>query len=125
MQLYIIFLLIFLILLLYSFNNSKIIYESMNGEEGVCNNKEERALYLALKNSATLASLNDKIKILNNLDERFTKIENKVNINDEGIKNLTNKLSNYTSSFGNKNKIKIYIIFIMGFFESALMILNL
>ncbi len=102
MQLYIIFLLIFLILLLYSFNNSKIIYESMNGEEGVCNNKEERALYLALKNSATLASLNDKIKILNNLDERFTKIENKVNINDEGIKNLTNKLSNYTSSFGNK-----------------------
>tara|TARA_B100001248_G_C27355208_1_gene443439 strand:- start:402 stop:629 length:228 start_codon:yes stop_codon:yes gene_type:complete len=74
----------------------------MNGEEGVCNNKEERALYLALKNSATLASLNDKIKILNNLDERFTKIENKVNINDEGIKNLTNKLSNYTSSFGNK-----------------------
>ena len=65
---------------------------------------------MALKNTAAIASINDKIKSLSNLNERFTKIENKVNINHKGIQNLTNKLSKFTTSLVIKNKIIYSII---------------
>ena len=103
MQVYIILLLMFTILIIYCYNGSKIIYEGMNtGNNESSNNKNERALLLALKNTAALASINDKIKNLSNLDERFTKIENKVKVNHEGIQHLTNELSKFTTSLGNK-----------------------
>ena len=72
------------------------------GNNESSNNKNERALLLALKNTAALASINDKIKNLSNLDERFTIIENKVMVNHEGIQHLTNELSKFTTSLGNK-----------------------
>tara|TARA_B100001093_G_C26152150_1_gene727926 strand:- start:109 stop:390 length:282 start_codon:yes stop_codon:yes gene_type:complete len=91
----------FIILLIYCFYGSISynLYEGMNTNSEECN---ERALLMALKNTAAIASINDKIKSLSNLDEKFTKIENKVNINHEGIQNLTNKLSEFTTSLGNK-----------------------
>lgn len=105
MQLYTIFLLMFIILLIYCLNgniNNKL-YEGMNTSNEACpSDKNERALLMALKNTAEIASINNKIKSLSNLNERFTKIENKVKINNEGIQNLTNKLSEFTTSLGNK-----------------------
>lgn len=93
----------FIILLIYCFNGSKIIYEGMDTTNDKCpSNNSERALLLALKNTAALASINDKIKNLSNLDERFTKIENNVKINHQAIENLTNQLSKFTTSLGNK-----------------------
>lgn len=105
MQIYTIFLLMFIILSIYTFYGSinYNLYEGMNtGSEECISNKNERALLMALKNTAAIASINNKIKSLSNLDERFTKIENKVNINHEGIQNLTNQLSKFTTSLGNK-----------------------
>ena len=105
MRIYTIFLLMFVILLIYSFYGSfnYNLYEGMNTGNQVCpSNKNERALFMALKNSAQIASINDKIKSLSNLDDRFTKIENKVKINHEGIQNLTNQLTKFTTSLGNK-----------------------
>ena len=103
MQIYFIILLMFIILFIYCCNGSKINYEGMNTiDEDNTTNKNERALLLALKNAATLASLNDKIQNLSNLDERFTKIENKVKINFEGIQDLTNQLADFTTTLGNK-----------------------
>ena len=106
MQIYTIFLLMFIVLLIYCLNGSikNKLYEGMNSVNEDCpSNKNERALLMALKNTAAIASINDKIKSLSNLDERFTKIENNVNINHEGIQNLTNQLSEFTTSLGNKN----------------------
>ena len=105
MQIYTIFLLMFIILLIYCFYGSinYNLYEGMNtGNQECSSDKNERALLMALKNTAAIASINNKIKTLSNLDERFTKIENKVNINHEGIQNLTNQLSKFTTSLGNK-----------------------
>lgn len=104
-QKYIIFLLIFIILLIYCFNNfiNNNFYEGMNDNDEECNsNKNERAIFLSLKNSAEIANINNKIKFLSNLQEKFTKIENNVKNNNEGIQNLTNQLSEFTTSLGNK-----------------------
>ena len=102
MQIYKIFFLMFVILFIYCYNCIKINnYEGMETENSNLN-KSERALLLALKNNAALASINDKLKKLNNLNERFTKIENNVKINQEGIQNLTNKISKFSTSFGNQ-----------------------
>ena len=105
MQIYKIFLLLFIILVIYCLYGSikNNLYEPMESSNQECSsNKNERALLMALKNTAAIASINDKIKLLSNLDDRFTKIENKVNINHQGIQNLTNKLSKFTTSLGNK-----------------------
>lgn len=108
MQIYRIFLLIFLMFLtlfVYCFYEHKnySFYEGMNNEPEHCiSDKSERALVLALKNTASIASINKKIKSLSDLNERFSKIENTVKINHKGIQNLTNQLSKFTTSLGNK-----------------------
>tara|TARA_B100000963_G_C22334651_1_gene540231 strand:+ start:88 stop:372 length:285 start_codon:yes stop_codon:yes gene_type:complete len=92
----------FVILFIYCYNGIKINnYEGMETENSNLN-KSERALLLALKNNAALASINNKLKSLNNLNERFTKIENSVKINQKGIQKLTNKVSEFTTSLGNE-----------------------
>tara|TARA_Y100000816_G_scaffold87538_1_gene60302 strand:- start:533 stop:817 length:285 start_codon:yes stop_codon:yes gene_type:complete len=92
----------FVILFIYCYNGIKINnYEGMETENSNLN-KSERALLLALKNNAALASINNKLKSLNNLNERFTKIENSVKINQKGIEKLTNKVSQFTTSLGNQ-----------------------
>ena len=102
MQIYKIFFLMFVILFIYCYNGIKINnYEGMETENSNLN-KSERALLLALKNNAALASINNKLKSLNNLNERFTKIENSVKINQKGIQKLTNKVSEFTTSLGNE-----------------------
>ncbi len=102
MQIYKIFFLMFVILFIYCYNGIKINnYEGMETENSNLN-KSERALLLALKNNAALASINNKLKSLNNLNERFTKIENSVKINQKGIEKLTNKVSQFTTSLGNQ-----------------------
>tara|TARA_Y100001980_G_C14489680_1_gene266952 strand:- start:402 stop:620 length:219 start_codon:yes stop_codon:yes gene_type:complete len=61
----------------------------------------DRGIYLALNNAAKISNINEQLEKLNNLNQRFTNVENEVNANHVGINNLTKQLSKYTSSLSN------------------------
>ena len=102
-MLFIILLLFLFFLIIYCYpcikNNSNII-ENMDDLSGnTC--ASDRGIYLGLNNAAKISSINEQLEKLNNLNQRFTNVENKVNANYNGINILTKKLSKYTSSLSN------------------------
>ena len=54
--------------------------------------------FLAIKNAANISVLNSRVEKLLNLESRFSKIENRVKINHDGIQNLTNELGNFRNN---------------------------
>ena len=100
-MLLIILLLFIMFLIFYCYShlifNFKIIENMEDNLEG-SSCKSDRGVYLALKNAAKISNINEQLKNLINLNEKFTEIESKVNKNHDGINNLTKQLSQYTST---------------------------